>query len=156
MEKQAFSSRAEFESLLHTCFSRARLTLDLFDPDFGWWQLGSSQMDALLRQFLHGQGRLRLVAHSNARLERDAPRFLRLLQDYSHLIECRRTIPALRQLTDSFCIADSRDIVRRFHADHFRGEAAFDAPAETQISAERFVAVWNDTNPGLHANIAGL
>jgi hypothetical protein len=54
--------------------------------------------------------------------ERDAPRFLRLL-GLRPLIEVRRTSPQLRQLTDSFCIADQRDIVRRFHADHFRGEA---------------------------------
>lgn len=156
MDRHVFDTRAGFQAQLETCLSRARLTLALFDPDFGWWELGSARHDALLRAFLQGGGRLRLVAHDNARLERDAPRFLRLISDYSHLIQCRITNPALRQLTDSFCVADDRHIVRRFHSDHLRGEAIFDDPPSTQIALERYQSVWAETSPGLHANVTGL
>ena len=62
----------------------------------------------------------------------------------------------IRQLTDSFCIADGRDVVRRFHSDHLRGEAAFDAPQETELPRERFVAIWEDSGPGLHVTTTGL
>jgi hypothetical protein len=154
--KHPFASRTEFEALLLDGFSRARLTLRLFDPDFAWWRLGHSQTDAQLRRFLQGGGRLQLVAHSNAVLQRDAPRFLRLLSDYGHLIECRQTGKAIRHLTDSFLIADEIHIVRRFHSDHFRGEADFDAPASTQTSFERFEAIWAETVPGLQADTTGL
>ena len=158
MDKQtrAFSSRLEFEQLLQLCLSRARLQLQMFDPDFALWQLGSSANDAILRQFLSGGGTLQLVAHSNARLERDAPRFLRLLKDYGHAIECRLTHKNLRQLTDSFCIGDARDQVRRFHADHLRGEAVFDSPPDTQVCEERFLAIWKESSPGLHVSTTGL
>ncbi|MBA5686288.1 DUF7931 domain-containing protein [Rugamonas apoptosis] len=158
MDKQtrAFSSRLEFEQLLQLCLSRARLQLQMFDPDFALWQLGSSATDAILRPFLSGGGKLQLVAHSNAYLEREAPRFLRLLKDYGHAIECRLTHKNLRQLTDSFCIADGRDQVRRFHAEHLRGEAVFDSPPDTQVCAERFIAIWKESSPGLHASTAGL
>lgn len=153
---QAFSSRREFEQLLQLCLSRAHLRLQLFDPDFALWQLGSSATDAILRPFLAGGGQLQLVAHSNAHLERNAPRFLRLLQDYGHAIECRLTHQNLRQLTDSFCIGDGRDLVRRFHADHLRGEAVFDSPPDTQVCTERFIAIWKESSPGLHVSTAGL
>jgi hypothetical protein len=151
-----FASRGEFGEQLRLCLSRARLHLQMFDPDFSLWELGSSAADALLRSFLAGGGRIELVAHDNAHLERSCPRFLRLLKDYEHLIACRLTSRHLRQLTDSFCIADSRHIVRRFHSDHLRGEAAFDLPAATEISAERFVAIWAETMPGLHFGVTGL
>ena len=158
MEKQVFpfTTRTEFQQHLAACLGRARHTLQLFDPDFAIWELGSSGSDALLRRFLMDGGRLQLAAHDGGQMERHAPRFLRLLKDYGHLIEVRRTSQQLRQLTDSFCIADERDIVRRFHADHFRGEAVFDSPADTQTSAERFLTIWIESGPGLYANSTGL
>jgi len=73
MERQPFDTRAGFQAGLDAVFGRARLTLKMFDPDFASWELGSARNDALLRTFLRGGGRLQLVTHSNARLERDAP-----------------------------------------------------------------------------------
>ncbi|NRR32811.1 hypothetical protein HSX11_21825 [Oxalobacteraceae bacterium] len=158
MDKQVqpFSSRAEFKQLLLAALARGVQRLQLFDPDFALWDLGSSDTDAALRHFLSRGGHLQLVAHSNAELERHAPRLLRLLKDYSHAIECRQTNKNLRQLSDSFCIVDQRDIVRRFHADHLRGEAVFDAPAEVEAYVDRFDAIWAETLPGLHASTTGL
>jgi hypothetical protein len=151
-----FSGRAEFGEQLRQCLSRATLRLQMFDPDYSWWDLGSSASDAVLRSFLVGGGRIELVAHDNAHLERNCPRFLRLLKDYEHLVSCRLTNRNLRQLTDSFCIADGRHIVRRFHSDHLRGEAAFGMPAATEISAERFAGIWAESRPGLHVSVTGL
>jgi hypothetical protein len=158
MDKQVvhFSTRREFEEQLRACFSRARVELQLFDPDFALWGLGSSEVDALLRRFLLGKGRLQLVAHSNAHLESQCPRLVRLLQDFRHLIDCRLSSKNLRQLTDSFCIADQAHLVRRFHADHLRGEAVFDGPADTQVCSERFAGIWAESGPGLQANTTGL
>ncbi len=156
METHKFDTRASFQAALDDCFARARLTLRCFDPDFATWELGSTRNDTLLRAFLRQGGRFQLVAHGTARLERDAPRFLRLLQDYAHAIECRVTNRSLRHLTDSFCIADERDLVRRYHSDFFRGEAEIDAPSSTQSALERYTAIWAETNPGLHANVTGL
>jgi hypothetical protein len=156
MERHAFDTRAGFQAQLEACLARARQGLSMFDPDFGWWDLGSPRNDALLRAFLRQGGRLQLVAHANGRLERDAPRFLRLMADYSHLVECRVTNRTIRQLTDSFCIADGRHCVRRFHSDHFRGEAVFDDPLSTQSGVERYTAIWAETSPGLQASVTGL
>lgn len=155
-QKYPFSTRAEFCVYVQRCLAGADQVLQLFDPDYALWELGSSATEAALRRFLTGHGRLLLVAHRNAALERQAPRFLRLLKDYGHLIECRLTHPSIRQLTDSFCIADGRDIVRRFHSDHWRGEAAFHAPLETRLYLERFEAIWQESGPGLHAEATGL
>lgn len=151
-----FSTRAAFQQQLAACLAGARQTLQLFDPDFSIWELGSRATEATLRRFLHDGGRLQLVAHDGHVVERDAPRFLRLLKDYGHQVEVRRTSAALRQLTDSFCIADQRDIVRRFHADHCRGEAVFNGPQDLQVSLERFLTIWIESGPGLYANSTGL
>ena len=151
-----FDTRAQFQQELGSLLARAHATLDLFDPDFSPFALGTSGTDAALRRFLHAGGVLRLAMHDSARLEREAPRFLRLLRDYSHLVQCRVTPRGLRQLTDSFAIADGVHVVRRFHSDHLRGAAAFDAPQETELPRERFAAIWTESLPGLHPTVSGL
>jgi hypothetical protein len=153
---EAFDTRAGFQQQLGALFQRSFVTLDLFDPDFALFQLGTPETDAELRRFLHAGGMLRLAMHSAGHLERHAPRFLRLLRDYSHRIECRLTPRSLRQLTDSFAIGDGLHLVRRFHSDHLRGEAAFDAPQEIELPRERFKAIWAESQPGLQPTITGL
>jgi hypothetical protein len=151
-----FASRAEFEALLLECVARSNALLQLFDPDFAVFPLGSSTFDTALRAFLARGGAIELAAHRNGHIERDYPRFLRLLKDYSHRISCRVTPRNLQQLTDSFCIGDGVHIVRRFHADHLRGEACFDMPVACEISRERFAGIWQETLPGLHPTVTGL
>ena len=153
---ERFDTRAQFQQELRSLLARARDTLDLFDPDFALFTLGTPETDAELRRFLHAGGSLRLAMHDSAWLERGAPRFLRLLRDYSHRIECRVTPCGLRQLTDSFAIADGMHVVRRFHSDHLRGAAAFDAPQEADLPRERFTAIWAESLPGLSPTITGL
>ncbi len=153
---QRFDTRAAFQDHLRAAFTRSRATLDLFDPDCSLFLLGTPDVDAELRRFLRGGGQLRVAVHSTAWLERDAPRFARLLHDFSHAVACRTTPRHLRQLTDSFCLADTMHVVRRFHSAHLRGEAAFDAPQETEVPHIRFTAIWSESQPGLQASVTGL
>jgi len=151
-----FSSRGEFAQQLQVCMVRARRTLDLFDPDFALFNLGSADVDKLLRDFARAGGRLRLAMHRTTYLERDCPRFIRLLRDLGHQVECRVTSRSLRLLTDSFCIGDDVDVVRRFHSDHARGEAAFGVPGAADICRERFMGIWDESSPALHPTTTGL
>jgi hypothetical protein len=151
-----FTTRAECEAQFRACLGRARLTLQMFDPDFAIFPLGDSGVDTALRAFLAGGGSMQLAMHTTQHIERHYPRFLRLLRDYAHRIECRVTSPSLKHLTDSFCVADGIHIVRRFHSDHFRGEAAYDAPASTEVPLERYGAIWAESRAALHATTTGL
>lgn len=153
---QRFDTRAAFQAHLRAAFARARATLDLFDPDCALFLLGTADVDAELRRFLRGGGQLRVAVHSSGWLEREAPRFAGLLHDFSHALACRTTPRHLRQLSDSFCIADDLHVVRRFHSAHLRGEAAFDAPQETEVPRARFTAIWDESQPGLQAFVTGL
>lgn len=151
-----FNSRTEFALQVRAGMARAQRTLDLFDPDFALFGLGSPDVDNVLRAFLKNGGRLRLAMHRTTFLERDCPRFLRLLRDFSHHVECRATSRSLRELTDSFCIGDGIDVVRRFHSDHARGEASFGVPGAADICKERFAGIWDDSRPVLHPTTTGL
>ena len=151
-----FDTRRDCEAQWRAVIARATGRLDMFDPDFSIFSLGASDTDAQLRAFLHGGGSLRLAVHDPTHIERDAPRFLRLLRDYGHLVECRQTPRGLRGLTDSFCIADGLHVLRRFHSDWPRGEAAFDAPGAVDVPAQRFAALWEESRPALAPGVTGL
>jgi hypothetical protein len=151
-----FTTRAECDAQFRACLERAGATLQMFDPDFAIFALGDSGVDVLLRRFLAGGGSIQLAMHTPQHIERHYPRFLRMLRDYAHRMECRVTSPSLKQLTDSFCIADGIHSVRRFHSDHVRGVAAFDAPAETELPLERFAAIWAESRVALHPTTTGL
>lgn len=151
-----FDMRRDCEAQMLACVEASKHSLALFDPDFTVFPLGSIKNDAALRAFLAGGGRLRLALHDAGQVERDQPRFLRLLRDYSHLCECRQTPRGLRQLTDAFCIGDDRHIARRFHSDHARGEASFDNPPACELSQHRFEAIWQESQLTLQVSRAGL
>jgi hypothetical protein len=148
--------RAEYAEQLAALIARSRHTLQLFDPDAAIFPLGSSEIDALLRHFLAGGGTLQVALHSATHVERHYPRFLRLAQEFGHLVAVRVTPRRLHLLTDSFCIGDGVHLVRRFHSDHLRGEAIFDAPLSTEISLERFGAIWLESLPGIATSTTGL
>ncbi|MES2933313.1 MAG: hypothetical protein V4805_07480 [Pseudomonadota bacterium] len=153
-----FSSRTEFQNLALQCLGRAEQGIQLFDPNFLSWNLGSLETNAILRQFLISKqtNRLQLAMHDTLHIERECPRFISLLRDFSHAIECRVTPRTLHQLTDSFCMADGKHIVRRFHCDHFRGAATWDSEPDCNISSQRFSAMWEESTIGLHATTLGL
>ena len=151
-----FDSRAAFAEQVRAVIARSQHSLQMFDPDFALFPLGEAQVEASLRRFFANGGTLALALHRPGHLERECPRFMGLLRQFSHRIECRATPPSLAQLTDSFCIGDGLHIVRRFHSDHLRGEVRFDDPAALEISAERFAALWLESRPTLMATTTGL
>ncbi|WP_137173253.1 hypothetical protein [Massilia sp. HP4] len=152
----AFDTRLDCETQFLACLEASTATLAAFDPDFAVFPLGSISIDTALRAFLARGGRLRLVLHDTAHIERHYPRFSRLLRDYGHVCECRQTPRGLRQLTDSFCIGDERHIVRRFHSDHLRGAAAFDDPPACELAQHRFDAIWQESQVTLQVSKTGL
>ena len=151
-----FDTRRDCEEQWRALLSRAVRRLDLFDPDFAAFPLGAVDVEATLRRFLHSGGVLRLALHDTMHVERNCPRFLRVVRDYSHLVECRQTPRSLRHLTDSFALADEVHAVRRFHCDHMRGEAAFNSPAAVELPAHRFGGIWEESRAALAATITGL
>ena len=151
-----FSTHLEFEAQVRECIARSQRTLQLFDPDGAVWPLGVSDVEAALRHFLAGGGHLQLAMHKSTHVEHNMPRFMHLLKDFGHAIECRVSAPNLRHLTDSFIIGDHHHVVRRFHSDHMRGEAVFDSPEASVLCLERFDAIWAESHPGLHATTLGL
>ncbi|KQQ96534.1 hypothetical protein [Massilia sp. Leaf139] len=151
-----FDMRRDLQAQWRALLVRATTRIDLFDPDFSAFPLGVPDVEATLRAFLRGGGLLRLALHDTTFIERSCPRFLGLARYYNEQIECRQSPRSLRHLSDSLALADGVHVVRRFHCDHMRGEAAFDAPAAVELPAHRFEALWEESRVTLSATVTGL
>ena len=153
-----FSLPSEFHAQLEQCLGLADSLLCMFDPNFSSWGWNQTEPFQLMRRFLLARpgNRIQIAYHNDDYLERECARFMPFLSDFSHAVECRQTPRNLRQLTDSFCLADERHVVRRFHCDHFRGEAVFGSPEACQIPGKRFDDIWAESELGLQAGRAGL
>jgi hypothetical protein len=153
-----FSLPSEFHAQLEQCLGRAHTLLQMFDPNFSTWGWNHAEPFQLMRHFLlaRPENRIQIAYHSDEYLERECARFMPFLVDFSHAIECRHTPRNLRQLTDSFALADDCHVVRRFHCDHFRGEAVFDSHEACHTPAKRFGEIWSESDIGLQAGRVGL
>ena len=151
-----FDTRLALQVQWRALLGRATRRLELFDPDFSVYPLGAPDVEAMLRAFLRDGGLLRLALHDPIYIERACPRFLGIVRYYSEQVECRRSPRSLRHLSDSFALADGLHVVRRFHCDHMRGEAAFDNPAAVELPAYRFEALWEESGPTLPPTVTGL
>jgi hypothetical protein len=151
-----FDMRRDLQLQWRALLARATTRLDLFDPDYSVFPLGAPDVEATLRAFLQGGGMLRLALHDTRFIQQSCPRFLGLARYYGERIECRQSPRSLRHLSDSFALADGMHVVRRFHCDHMRGEAAFDSPGAVELPAQRFEALWEESCVTLSPSVTGL
>lgn len=153
-----FDGINEFHRHLRDIFARAQHSLQLFDPDFSQWELQKKEVIDLLRQFLlaNRNARLQIVSHHVKFLEQECPHFLLLLRDFGHAMECRETRKHIRNLSDSFCVADGIHVVRRFHCDHMRGAAEFDSVVNSAMPLERFTQIWDESDIALRSTVLGI
>jgi len=150
-------SRGEFgEAVLAALASTAR-ELALLDRDFADWPLETRAGSAALEALLAGSAdaRLRVLVADPDWLERRAPRFLQLRLRHRESIACRRLAPG-RAATEGLLIGDGLHLLRRAHADAFRGRLALSSPANAEPALRRFDALWDEAVPCLAATTLGL
>lgn len=153
-----FDTRAAYQQAIDTVLSSAKRELCIFDPDSKALELDTRTRADMIATFLSG-GRdrsLRIVLHDLDHLVRYSPRMLGLLKRYGHCFSIRQTPEPLRNIADSFVLADEASGVIRFHADHFRGKVLLEQPAEIHDWHQRFEELWIESMPGASATPLGL
>lgn len=150
-------SRGEFHEAVLAALQATRRDLVLADRSFADWPLetpaGSAALDRMLRADPRAQVRL-MVAEPDW-LERHAARFTLLRQQHRERIACRR-IPASLFDGSGVLIGDREHLLRRAHADHFRGRLTLSSPADVEPFAARHDALWDESTPCLASTTLGL
>jgi hypothetical protein len=148
---------SEYESAIDAVLARATRSIRIFDHSLGR-EYNSSRRHDMLRRYLMAsrRNRLLIVVHETQSLDRNGPRILNLLKQFSHAISIHETHANAKSVYDPFVIVDDRCFVHRFHFDEMRGLMAIDDPIGTHTLSERFDEIWEASSPAVSATTLGL
>ncbi len=155
---ETFDTRAAYLQAIDVIIASARKEICVFDANLKSLEFDSRARADAVAGFLSG-GRdrsVRIVLHDLDHLNRYSPRMMGLLKRYSHCFSVRQTPESLRNLADSFVLADEAHGVIRFHADHFRGKIILEQLVAIHDWQQRFEDLWLESLPGASATHLGL
>ncbi|MFN0040896.1 MAG: hypothetical protein ACKVP2_15390 [Burkholderiales bacterium] len=148
---------SEFHKAIDDILETASRSVRIFERSLGREYNSPHRVDALRRYLLASRrNRLLIVLHDASTMDRNCPRLLLLLRQYSHAISIHETIASAKAVYDPFVIVDDRHFVHRFHYDEMRGLATLDDPIEAHSLVERFDELWEASLPAASATTLGL
>jgi hypothetical protein len=139
-----FNSEAGFRAAIDCTLAAATREIRIFDRDLGRMGLDDRDHITLLNNFVSGNRtrHVRIVVHDTTPLEQRLARLVTLMRQHSHAIMVRRTPEHLRQLADSWLLADGTHGAVRFHDDRPRGKCIVAQPQEILPWWKRFDDLW--------------
>jgi LmbE family N-acetylglucosaminyl deacetylase len=97
-----------------------------------------------------------IVLHDTASLERECPRMIELLRQFSTAVKINETMRPAKQVYDPFVIFDASHYLHRFHYDHLRAAQGTNDVVGTQQLLDRFNEIWEASAPSISAHTTGL
>lgn len=156
-EYERFESVREYDAMLDELIPRTERVIRIFDKSLSASYNAPARCE-LIRQFLRADplNRLFVVVHEADILDRFCPRFMTLLQRYSHVAKIRQTPRSARHLYDPFVIFDASHYLHRFHHQHMRFARGLNEIEGAQQLLERFGELWDASAPVSAAGVTGL
>jgi len=156
-EQRKIDGRHEYEAALDELLARPGRRLRIFDQQLGRGYNSLHRHDALRRLLLAGRAaRVQIVVHDASNLQRDCPRLVNLLRQFSHALSIHETTADAKGVYDPFAVLDERDYVHRFHYNDTRGLFAFDDPLEALSFVQRFEELWEASETAVSGTTLGL
>ncbi len=156
-EYRRFESMVEYEAVIDSLIPLTQSVIRVFDKKLSRAFNSAQRHDALSRFLLASRtNRLTIILHETETLERDCPRIILLLRQFSHAVSIRRTLQAARHVYDPFVIFDASHYVHRFHYDHLRAAQGTHDVLGAQQLLDRFEEILEASEPAISANVSGL
>lgn len=152
------SGLQESQAAIGEVISQARTTLRIFDYTLENRGFSSPARIESLRHFLvAGRAhRLLIALHEPELLERNAPRLILLLRQFSAAISIHRTTGQARNAADPFVLADDHSVWHQLHHDQPRAIVALHSPGNASPLLQRFGEIWELSEPAVSASTTGL
>jgi hypothetical protein len=156
-EYRPFEGMREYETLIDRMSPQTLRTIRIFDRALSR-SYNSQERFELLRQFLLASrvNRMMVAVHDASRMDRECPRMLLLLKQFSHAVSIRETLRPAKLVYDPFVIFDASHYLHRFHYDHLRAAQGTNDVLGAQQLIDRFSEIWDACGPAVSANVSGL
>lgn len=156
-EYRRFESMLEYEAVIDSLIPLTQNMIRVFDKSLGR-AYNSPQRHEALSRFLRASrtNRLTIILHETENLERNCPRLILLLKQFSHAVSIRQTLRVAKHVYDPFVIFDASHYVHRFHYDHLRAVQGTHDVLGAQQLLDRFEEIREASVPAVSANVSGL
>jgi hypothetical protein len=156
-EYRRFESMLEYETIIDRFIPLTQNVIRVFDKSLSR-AFNSPQRHEALIQFLLASrtNRLTIILHEIETLERNCPRIILLLRQFSHAVSIRQTLRMAKHVYDPFVIFDASHYVHRFHYDHLRAAQGTHDVLGAQQLLDRFDEIQEASVPAVSANVSGL
>lgn len=147
----------EYERMFDELVPRTERVIRIFDKALGA-SYNSAGRCELVRQFLRADpvNRLFIVVQEIESIDRICPRFVPLLQHFSHVAKVRQTPRSARRIYDPFVIFDASHYLHRFHHDHMRYARGLNELGGAQQLLDRFGELWDASTQAPAGSVTGL
>jgi hypothetical protein len=156
-EYRRFEGVREYEKLIDRLIAQTQRTIRVFDRTLSsTWN--SPQRYEALRQFLltNRVNRLFIVVHDVEPIERECPRLVDLVQQFSATVRIHETLSPAKHVYDPFVVFDSSHYLHRFHYRYLRAAHGANDVIGAQQLLDRYAEIWEASAHAVSAGTSGL
>lgn len=156
-EYRRFEGLGEYEALIDRLIPQTQRAIRVFDRTLSRSWNASHRYEAL-RQFLlaNRANRLFIVVHDAEPIERECPRLLGLVRQFSAAVRIHATLNAAKHVYDPFVVFDSTHYVHRFHYRYLRAAHGANDLIGAQQLLDRYTEIWEASERAISAGTSGL
>jgi len=152
-----FEGMREYEELIDGLIPQTQSAIRVFDRSLSrsW---NAPQRHEALRQFLLASrvNRLYIVVHDAEPIERECPRLVDLVRQFSAAVRIRATLTPAKHVYDPFVVFDSSHYVHRFHYRYLRAAHGANDLIGAQQLLDRHAEIWEASAHAVSAGTSGL
>jgi hypothetical protein len=156
-EYRRFEGLREYEEVIDALIPQSQRFIRVFDRTLsrGWT---SPQRHEALRQFLLASrlNRLLIVVHDAEPVERECPRMMDLVRQFSAAVRIHETLSPAKHVYDPFVVFDASHYVHRFHYKYLRAAQGTNDVVGAQQLLDRFAEIWDASAHAVTAGTSGL
>lgn len=156
-EYERFESMRQYEAMFDELVPATQRVIRIFDKTLSASYNAPGRCN-LLREFLRADpsNRLFIVVHETDSMARVCPRFVTVLQHFSHIASVRQTPRGARHVYDPFVIFDASHYLHRFHYERMRYARGLNELNGTQQLLDRYGELWDASKPAATTSVLGL
>lgn len=156
-EYRRFEGIREYEELIDGLIPQTLRAIRVFDRTLSRAWNSPLRCEAL-RQFLltNRANRLFIVVHDAEPIERDCPRVVDLVRQFSAAVRIHETLNPAKHVYDPFVVFDSSHYVHRFHYRYLPAAHGANDVIGAQQLLDRYAEIWDASVHAVSAGTSGL
>lgn len=152
-----FEGMREYHEIIDGLIPQTQRAIRVFDYRLSR-EWNTPQRYETLRQFLlaNRNNRLLIVLHDAEPVERECPRMVDLVRQFSAAVRIHETLVAAKQVYDPFVVFDAVHYVHRFHYRYLRAALGSNDVLGAQQLLDRHAELWDASALAVTAGTSGL